>query len=81
MFSEKTSSFAKEPTMEIDSITASAACGASIFPPPASASATGSVSMSVDGKSAKLSFMVANVEESHLTTKMRKSLIAAAYFS
>ena len=81
MFSEKTSSLASEPTMEIGSITASTACGAVIRPLFASASATGSVPMSVEGKSAKLSFIVANVEVSHLTTKVRKSVMAAAYFS
>ena len=47
----------------------------------ASASAVGSVPMSVEGKSAKLSFMVAKVEVSHLTTNVRKSVMAFAYFS
>ena len=42
MFSEKTSSFASEPTMDIESITASAACRAVMLPPFASASAAGS---------------------------------------
>ena len=37
--------------------------------------------MRVEGKRAKLSFMVAKVELSHFTTKTRKSLMAAAYFS
>ena len=81
MFSEKTSSFASEPTIEMESITASAAAGAEMTPRFASASATGSVPMSVDGKSAKLSFIVAIVDTSHSTTKVRKSLIAPAYFS
>ena len=81
MFSEKTSSFASEPTMDIESITASAACGAVMLPLFASASAAGSVPISVDGNNAKLSFMVAKVEVSHLTTKVRKSVMAPAYFS
>ena len=67
--------------MEIDSITASAACAGVMTPPFASASAAGSVPMSVEGKSAKLSFMVTNVLVSHLTTKVRKLVIAPAYFS
>ena len=58
MFSENTSSLASEPTMEMDSITASAASGAVMVPLLASASATGRVPISVDGNSAKLSFMV-----------------------
>ena len=57
MFSENTSSLAREPTMEIESITASAAWGAVMTPQAASASAAGSVPMSVEGNSAKLSFM------------------------
>ena len=81
IFSENTSNFASEPTIEIDSITASAACGAVIVPRFASASAAGSVPMSVEGKSAKLSFIVTNVDVSHRTTNVRKSLIAPAYFS
>lgn len=81
IFSENTSNFASEPTIEIDSITASAACGAVIVPQFASASAAGSVPMSVEGKSAKLSFIVTNVDVSHRTTNVQKSLIAPAYFS
>ena len=67
--------------MEMDSMTASAASGAVMVPLLASASATGSVPMRVEGNRAKLSFMVAKVEASHFTTKVRKSLMAAAYFS
>ena len=80
MFSENTSNLASEPTIEMESITASAACAGVIEPPLAKASAVGSVPMSVDGNRAKLSFMVAKVEASHLTTKVQKSLIAPAYF-
>ncbi len=80
IFSEKTSSFESEPTMEIESMTAKAACAAVIEPPFASAKAVGSVPIRVEGKSAKLSFMVAKVEVSHLTTKVRKSVMAEAYF-
>ena len=58
-----------------------AACAGVMTPPFASASAAGSVPMSVEGKSAKLSFMVAKVEVSHLITKVRKSVMAPAYFS
>lgn len=43
--------------MEIESITASAAWGAVMTPQAASASAAGSVPMSGEGNSAKLSFM------------------------
>ena len=67
--------------MEMDSITASAACGAVMLPPAARARAAGSVPSSVEGNSAKLSFMVAKVEVSHLITKVRKSVMAPAYFS
>lgn len=81
IFSEKTSSLAREPTMEMDSITASAAWGPVRMPRLARARAVGSVPMRVEGKSAKLSFMVTKVEVSHLTTKVRKSVMAPAYFS
>ena len=47
----------------------------------AKAKATGSVPINEDGNRAKLSFIVAKVEASHLTTKIRKSLMAKAYFS
>ena len=47
----------------------------------ARASATGRVPMSVEGNRAKLSFMVAKVLVSHFTTKVRKSVMAPAYFS
>ena len=67
--------------MEMESITASAASGGVMVPPLASASATGRVPMRVEGKRAKLSFMVTKVLVSHLTTKARKSWMAAAYFS
>ena len=67
--------------MEMESITASAASGAVIIPRLARASATGSVPISVEGNSAKLSFMVKYVEDSHLTTNVRKSVMALAYFS
>ena len=80
MFSEKTSSFASEPTIEMESITARAASGAVMVPRLASQSAAGSVPISVDGNRAKLSFMVAKVEASHFTTKVQKSVIAPAYF-
>ena len=67
--------------MERESITARAAWGAVKTPLLARARATGRVPMRVEGKRAKLSFMVAKVELSHFTTKTRKSLMAAAYFS
>ena len=56
----------------MDSITASAACGAEMVPLFASASATGKVPIKVEGNSAKLSFMVTKVELSHFTTKVQK---------
>lgn len=56
--------------MEMDSITASAACGAVILPFDASARLTGSVPRSVDGNRAKASFIVIQVEESHWITKV-----------
>ena len=65
----------------MDSITASAAWGAVMTPPLASASATGSVPISVEGNRAKLSFMVTKVEVSHFTTKVQKSVMLPAYFS
>ena len=81
MFSEKTSSLARDPTMERESITVSAAWGAVRTPLSARARAAGRVPMRVEGKRAKLSFMVRKVELSHFTTKVRKSRMAAAYFS
>ena len=65
----------------MDSMTASAAWAAVMLPPFARAKATGNTPISVDGNSAKLSFMVAKVEVSHLITKVRKSVMAPAYFS
>ena len=56
----------------MDSITASAACGAEMVPLFASASATGKVPIKVEGNSAKLSFIVTKVELSHFTTKVQK---------
>lgn len=67
--------------MEMESITASAASGAAMTPAFASASAAGSVPISVEGNSAKLSFMVTKVEVSHFITKVRKPVMASAYFS
>ena len=67
--------------MEIESITASAACAGDMVPDDARASAVGSVPISVEGKSANASFMVTYVEASHFTTNVLKSFIAPAYFS
>ena len=52
--------------MEIESITASAACAGDMVPDDARASTVGSVPISVEGKSAKASFMVTYVEASPL---------------
>ena len=56
--------------MDMDSITASAACAAVTVPSAPSRSATGRTPNSVDGNRAKASFMVTQVEESHLTTNV-----------
>ena len=81
IFSEKTSSFASDPTMDMDSITASAACGPVIVPRSASRKLTGSVPIRVEGNRANASFIGTKVEVSHLTTKVLKSVMTLAYFS
>ena len=50
-------------------------------PLPARARAVGRVPIRVEGNRAKLSFMVTKVLFSHLTTKVRKPVMAPAYFS
>ena len=67
--------------MDMDSMTASAACGVVRVPFSASHRLMGRVPMRVDGNSAKASFMVTQVLDSHLTTKVRKSVMDLAYFS
>ena len=67
---ENTSSFASEPTMDMESMTHRAACAAVMAPFAASSKLTGSVPNSVAGNSAKASFMVTQVELNHLITKV-----------
>ena len=55
----------------MESMTASAACDAVIVPADASARLTGSVPIRVAGNSANASFMVTQVEDSHLMTNVR----------
>ena len=67
--------------MERESITARAASATVIFPQDARYRLTGRVPINVDGNRANANFMVTQVEESHFKTKVRKSVIALAYFS
>ena len=57
--------------MDMDSITPSAASAAVMAPPVPSHRHMGRVPSSVEGNRAKASFMVTQVEDSHLTTKVR----------